>query len=237
MKPMDEATDPEMIKKRMLLFDFWKNIPITCDMKASYHKIAFQEVRNIILDILREGILEEVPLDKTKKRRRHALSAQECQKYVSERLERRIKLSNIYFHLGRLEELGFIREIVTIKGKRHDIAYYGRTAQLFYFGGLDPDNKLEDEEKKLGTITTIIKSLNPRIEEEKITELLEAILAHQEKRRKARSMWISNNSDLLNNLEFDILDIDKFLEIFEMTTQEGLQLAKEFNKLLRFDQE
>jgi DNA-binding transcriptional ArsR family regulator len=231
---MEEEIDPEITKKRELLFDFWKNIPIICEMKASYHKIAFQEVRSAILDILREGILDTSPLDKTKKRRRHAISAQECQKHVSERLERKVKLSNIYFHLNRLEELGLISEIVTIKGKKHDIAYYGRTAQLFHFGGSDPEYKTEDEERIQQTITKIIKTLNPAVETSKITELFEAVFTHKEVQTKARGTWMAENSDLLDSLEFDILDIDKFLELMQMATPEGYQLAKEFSQLLKF---
>ena len=231
---MKESIDPEIAKKRAFLFNYWKDIPTTCEMKASYHKIAFQEVRNTILDILREGIVDEVPLEKTKQRRRHALSAQECQKYVSERLERRVKLSNIYFHLKRLEELGFINEITTIKGKRHDIAYYGRTAQLFHFGGLHPDNKSEYDEKIQKTITTIIMAMNPTVNAEKITKLFDTALLYQDIQRKARSAWITQNSDLLNSLEFDILDIEKFLDILTMSTDEGYQLAAEFRNLLKF---
>ena len=234
---MEEVIDPEISKKRELLFEFWKNIPVTCDMKASYHKIAFQEVRSTILDLLREGILDDSPFDKTKNTRRHALSAKECQKYVSDRLERRVKLSNIYFHLGRLEELGLIKEIVTIKGKRQDIAYYGRTAQLFHFGGTKADNRSEYEEKIIKSMTSVIKSLNPAIKEKKITELFDAIWAYREEQRKARNAWITANSDLFNSLEFDILDIDKFMELLEMSTEEGYRLAKEFSRLLKFCQE
>jgi hypothetical protein len=234
---MKEIVDPEIAQKRALLFNYWKNIPTICEMKASDYKIACQEVRNTILDILRQGVMDESPEDKTKKMRRHALSAQECQKYVSERLERRVKLSNIYFHLKRLMELGFIQAITTIKGKRQDIVYYGRTAQLFHFGGSEPDNKSEYEEKLHNTIGTIIRSLNPTVKEEKITERIDTIITYQTEQKKARSAWIANNSDLLNSLEFDILDIDKFLDLLAMSTQEGYQLATEFKKLLKFTHE
>jgi hypothetical protein len=233
---MDKVIDPEIGKKRELLFDFWKNIPIICNMKASCYKVAFQEVRSTILDILREGIRDEFPSGTGIHKRRHALSAQECQKYVSERLERKVKLSNIYFHLKRLDEIGLIKEITTIRGKKHSIAYYGRTAQLFHFGGSDSDDKTEAEDKIRLVITSIFKSLNPTLKEAQISELFETLYSHQKQRKNARDEWMANHSELLNSLEFDILDIDKFLVYLEMSTPDGLELATQFHKLLKFPQ-
>ncbi len=231
---MNDVTDPEISKKRTMLFDFWKDIPVTCEMKDSCAKIAYQEVRGQILDILREGIVDEPIPEHVTIPRRHALSAQECQMYVSKRLERRVKLSNIYFHLNRLEEFGFIKEIVTIKGKKHDIAYYGRTAQLFHFGGSDSKEKSEEDQKFQEVMIAVLEAFNPTLEKMQITSLIDKLTVNLEAHRLARNTWFSENSQLLNSLEYDILYVDKFLKLLQMSSSENYQIAQELRQLLNF---
>ncbi|MFX0152607.1 MAG: hypothetical protein ACFFAJ_17620, partial [Candidatus Hodarchaeota archaeon] len=46
-------------KNRRLLFDFWRDVPTIRFMDESFFSIMNQEVRSEILDILREGILDD----------------------------------------------------------------------------------------------------------------------------------------------------------------------------------
>ncbi|MFX0210409.1 MAG: hypothetical protein ACFFDT_30800, partial [Candidatus Hodarchaeota archaeon] len=61
MNPDSDDTQ-EQLKKRKLLFDFWKDVPTIRLMDESFFTIMNQEVRSAILDILREGILQAIIL-------------------------------------------------------------------------------------------------------------------------------------------------------------------------------
>ena len=97
-KEVSESAVPSTAD-RQILYNFWKNVQTIQFKDATLYKFADQEVRNAILEILREGIDEENLSTSKKMVRRHALNAQELQIHVNKRIDTPVKLSNVYFHL------------------------------------------------------------------------------------------------------------------------------------------
>jgi len=208
---LNTKSTQEELNNRKLLFDFWRVVPTIRFMDESFFTIMNQEIRSEILDILREGILDDSILNNERRRRRYALNAQELQKFVGERLQREITLSNIYFHLQKLKEIDCVQELVSIREGKYNVAYFGRTAKLF-------SSSIRDSEKireKLNTLRKLfirlLPSLNPKIDKETIMNLFDEIYQYRLEREQLRFAWLEKHAELLTDLEFDILIIDKFL--------------------------
>ncbi|MFX1514228.1 MAG: winged helix-turn-helix domain-containing protein [Promethearchaeota archaeon] len=200
---------PILIKDDEILFEFWKSVPIVQiipDPHASLFKFINQDVRGAILDLLREGIEDEIKAGT--KRRRFSLNARELQKYVNNRLLTPIKLSNIYFHLQKLEKQNLIQVVAIKKEGKHHAAYYGRTAKFFIFN----DTSKEIRTIMRQTLHTLIARINPKWENRRINLLLDNFFNHKENQFKSALAWIEKHEDLLTNLEVDIGEIYFLLE-------------------------
>jgi len=233
MKSNSNGTQ-EQLKNHKLLFDFWKNIPTIKFMDESFFQIMNQEVRSVILDILREGILDDVFFEKDgKKRRRYALNAQELQKHIEKRLEREITISNVYFHLQKLKEIDCIQELVSIREGKYNVAYFSRTAKLFS-SSIKESAKAGDIEAVRKFIIQLLPSVNPTIHKETIMNLFDEIYQYRLKREKRRFEWLEKHADLITDLEFDILTIDKFLMELDGSDPIGSRLYSQISDIIHY---
>ncbi|MFX1507136.1 MAG: hypothetical protein ACFFDC_13735 [Promethearchaeota archaeon] len=233
MNPDSDDTQ-EQLKKRKLLFDFWKDVPTIRLMDESFFTIMNQEVRSAILDILREGILDDIFLNEDgKKRRRYALNAQELQKHIEKRLDRKITISNIYFHLQKLKEIDCIQELVSIREGKYNVAYFSRTAKLFS-SSIKESAKAGDIEAVRKFIIQLLPSVNPTIQKETVMNLFDEIYQYRLERGKRRFEWLEKHAELITDLEFDILIIDKFLMELDGSDPEGSRLYSQISDIIGY---
>ena len=220
------------LNNRKLLFDFWRDVPTIRFMDESFFTIMNQEIRSEILDILREGILDDSILEKS--RRRYALNAQELQKFVGERLQREITLSNIYFHLQKLKEIDCVQELVSIREGKYNVAYFSRTAKLFSSSIRDSEKMREKLNMLRKLFIRLLPSLNPTIDKETIMNLFDEIYQYRLEREQLRFTWLETHAELLTDLEFDILIIDKFLMELDGSDTKGSHLYSQVSKILNY---
>lgn len=230
----DSDDTQEQLKKRKLLFDFWKDVPTIRLMDESFFAIMNQEVRSVILDILREGILDDIFLNEDgKKRRRYALNAQEIQKHIEKRLDREITISNVYFHLQKLKEIDCIQELVSIREGKYNVAYFSRTAKLFS-SSIKESAKAGDIEAVRKFIIQLLPSVNPTIQKETVMNLFDEIYQYRLERGKRRFEWLEKHAELITDLEFDILIIDKFLMGLDGSDPEGSRLYSQISDIIGY---
>ncbi|MFX0123080.1 MAG: hypothetical protein ACFFAE_05540 [Candidatus Hodarchaeota archaeon] len=219
-------------KSRRLLFDFWRDVPTIRFMDESFFTIMNQEVRSEILDILREGILDDSVSFKGKTRRRYALNAQELQKHIEERLQREITLSNVYFHIQKLKEIDCVQELVSIREGKYNVAYFSRTAKLFCSSIQDKMRENLNSLRKL--FIRLLPSINPTIKKETIMNIFDEIYQYRLERKQLRINWLEKHAELLTDLEFDILIIDKFLMELDGSDTEGSRLYSQISELINY---
>ncbi|MFW9995055.1 MAG: hypothetical protein ACFFD4_23660 [Candidatus Odinarchaeota archaeon] len=208
------------------LVNHWKTIPaiknITDPMAVDF---ASQEVRSLILAVLREGIVED-------KQSRHALSAKELFKTVKKRMDAKIKLSNIYFHLDKLQNQGYVQIVTSIKEGRHITHYFGRTARLFLFSG-----RQDDKQKRFQTLNKLLQHFNPERPEESNRRLFDRAERAWEESEKKLNKWMERNEEILLELDIDLRQIYSFLMEVDTFSSGAIELNTEFAKLLRFPPE
>ncbi|MHA1966651.1 MAG: hypothetical protein ACW964_02500 [Candidatus Hodarchaeales archaeon] len=222
------------LKDRRLLFSFWRDIPTIRFVDESFFTIMNQEVRSEILDLLREGILDDSVFNNGKTRRRYALNAQELQKHIEERLHREITLSNVYFHLQKLKEIDCIQELVSIREGKYNVAYFSRTAKLFSSSLRDSDKTRKKLNALKKLFIRLLPSLNPTIKKETIMNLFDEIYQYRLEREKLRFIWLEKHAEFLTDLEFDILIIDKFLMELDGSDVKGSRLYSQVSDILNY---
>ena len=172
----------------------WIDTPIIKKVPHKLYEVFEQEHRSLIvklmgtgMDIDDNGIL------------RHIFTGKELHTYLEEKLERKIKISNIYHHLSKLEEIGVVHEVVTFMEGKRKTRYFGRTAKLYIFFD-DPENIIQDPEIK--RIAKLFNHFNPKIPEKIFAKAMKAIYSYENKEHDKLFDWIMENHKILS--EFDI---------------------------------
>ncbi|MFX0062204.1 MAG: hypothetical protein ACFFC7_08440 [Candidatus Hermodarchaeota archaeon] len=238
MKPVIGAivfNDIQDAKK--YLIDYWTSLPATKQIQEPIEvteKLLKQEIRSAIVDILREGIVDEIDEVEVEyqDKRRHALTAQELREHIKKRLETQIKLSTVYFHLQKLQEHGYIQIVTIIKQGRSNIAYYGRTAKLFLF-----PNKMDSlkEIHFINKLSKLISELNPNQEEEQTIELVKKLQKLNIEMEQTINKWIEKNEEFINKISIDVKALFYFLAILGRTSPRIAKIQAEITKLLKLE--
>jgi Fe2+ or Zn2+ uptake regulation protein len=213
-------------------YEFWKDVPVIVEIEEkTFTKIVDQEFRGTILEILRKGIIDEQGLPT-----RHAMSASEMLPKIQEKLESEVQLTNIYFHLEKLEKAGLIREVTKRKKKeeRHYVKYYGRTSKLIICG------KSEDTESQkvrfLNPVYRLGETLKIDIDKQKLNEIAEAIQHRTDELYQIEKEWIKRNHETISNLDIDVLDLFVFMKEYLRGSDPVAQnLISRFYKELKFE--
>lgn len=210
------------------IFSHWQKIPIIKEIpEAMPEDLVLQEVRSAILDILRTGIEEyDEALDVT--RFRHVFSVKELHKLMKERISKKIKLSNVYFHLNQLKNREFVQIVTSIKEGRQITHYYGRTAKLFLWGGK------EDADVKVKKFIALMQHFNPDLPSETIEKLFESLLQTSFKSHKRVKLWLENNVVKLTELNLDTRDVYSFLKSIDRCNSKSIEVYNKINELLNF---
>ncbi|MHA2226772.1 MAG: hypothetical protein ACXAC8_16285 [Candidatus Hodarchaeales archaeon] len=220
------------LKKDIL--DHWRTIPAIIEIVGSIPaRLTNQEIRSSILDILREGIEEYDDSDNIKVVR-HVFSVKELHKLIKKRISSKIKISNVYFHLHKLEEHNYIKSVGSTTEGRQTTHYYGRTARLFLYIGEGDETKNLKLNRVFQNIYKLLIHFNRKLTSDSIQELFSSIVQSQNKNHESAKKWIEANEDILLELNIDIREIYLFLRSLNVTRSEIISLNDKVAKLLNF---
>jgi len=210
------------------IFSHWQKIPVIKDIpEVMPEDLILQEVRSGILDIFRNGI-EEYDEKRDLIRVRHVFSVKELHKLIKEKLSKKIKLSNVYFHLNQLKDREFVQIVTTIKEGRQITHYYGRTAKLFLWGGK------EEKDPKINKFISLMQYFNPDLTSETIKELYESLMHTSLESHNRVKTWMENNIDTLTEQNMDTRDVYSFLRHLDKCDSKSIELYSKISELLNF---
>ena len=216
------------------VYEFWKDVPTIMEIEQeTFNKIVDQEFRGAILDILRKGILDEYTKENGLPRR-HAMSAPEMLPKIREKLESEVKLSNVYFHLEKLEKANLIREVAKKLEGKHYVTYYGRTSK--FINCRKSEDSKQHKLKFLNTVYTLAETLKTDIDKQKLNKIAEKILCRNEELYQMEKEWIKNNHESLFKLDIDVLVLFDFMNEYLRGSDPIVQnLVSQFYKGIKLE--
>jgi len=219
---------------RSILLDFWRRVPAIKRCDIALHEVGRQIVRSIILETLRQGIEDTNETEEGISNVRHALSAQELLEKVNEQLTDSIKLSNVYFHLQKLQDAGFVETVATLREGKHDVTYFGRTAKIFLFG--EPQiTDLEDTSSPwIKSLTNLLTYLSPKINTETATTLIQEYMQASIASHNATVTWIEKHEDLITQFNIDLQSLFRFFEAIGSSDAEIVKLRAKLAESLDY---
>ncbi|MFX0182523.1 MAG: hypothetical protein ACFE95_05495 [Candidatus Hodarchaeota archaeon] len=217
-----------------LLTDYWNTIPPLILVDASKFPLIYQEVRNEIMELLREGIKTELDGKITK---RHALNAQEILTHLNQKRTQenrsQLKISNIYFHLEKLVHFGHVKEIPIKEGRFH-VKYYGRTAKIFIFSPLEPSGIQKIRERLLSEVVEPLHAIAPSYSKQRITTIINNLFDYRMTNIKQLVSWLEKNVEHLEEIDFSFF-FQAMLEIIGLgLDKKGLALYADLVEVLNF---
>ncbi|UCG02937.1 MAG: hypothetical protein JSW11_02900 [Candidatus Heimdallarchaeota archaeon] len=227
MRKLPKQISGSELKK--IIFAHWQKIPVIKEIPGPMpEELVLQLVRSAILDILRNGI-EEYDERNDLTRIRHVFSVKELHKLIKERISKKIKLSNVYFHLNQLKDHDFVQIITSIKEGRQITHYYGRTAKLFLWMG-----KEQKRETEFSHFMALIQYFNPDITSETVKELFMSLLQTKLENHNRAKIWLEKNVDVLTELNVDTRDFYNFLKSIDSCNPRSIEVYNKINELLNF---
>jgi DNA-binding transcriptional ArsR family regulator len=226
-----KLSDPKLKK---VLLNHWQNIPVIKEIPEPMPtKLIKQEIRSEILDVLREGV-QEYDENNNIVEIRYAFSVKELHKLIKERIKTRIKISNVYFHLNRLREKGYIEIITSISEGRQTTHYFGRTARLFLWMGEPLETKKIAEDTAYLNFVTLLKQFKPNLTSEFIEELYTSFIHARLEGHQRIKQWIKKNEEQLVTLNMDTRDLYQFLKSIDNCTTTIIEVNNKIARLLDF---
>ncbi|MFX1538137.1 MAG: hypothetical protein ACFFDI_28410, partial [Promethearchaeota archaeon] len=154
------------------IYEFWKDVPMFLEVEEEvFKKIVLQKFREAILTTLRKGITDDFT-EKYNLPRRHAMSALELLPFLREKLQYNVRLSNVYFHLEKLEKANLIRKIAKRLEGKHFVTYYGRTAKMI---NCHFSKDLKTYKSGYRDVFKFIEALNINSNKQKLNELIQKL--------------------------------------------------------------
>jgi len=215
--------------ERRVLFEYWRDLPLVQIHDVPSEIIESHRVRPAIMKILRVGIPDERESGKL----RHALNTKEIKKTLSDRLGIKMSQQNLYFHLKKLEEIGYIKVVAKILEGRHNVAYYGRTARTIL--RRDTEESLEKYERWFQEMGRLAKAKRPEFELDQLEGLAEDYLGIMRRRDRAQGEWMASNEEMLYEGGIDIYSIFKFIKAMDVMDPEYIGFIKKVRELLEID--
>jgi DNA-binding transcriptional ArsR family regulator len=229
-------------RNRQILYDFWDSLPRIKFVKDAEKVYYAHTARQAILKALGEGIKEVTETSAEKTVIRRALSAQEIfqriELYKKERREIQrinwdefdISLHNLYFHIQKLEDANLIQTVAILREGRHNVSYYGRTAQVLIF-------RIDYEEyEKIKNAFSAMAKLAPHINSNlKSEEILDFYNKYVQIGQSHSSKLFESLADFekpLQETDVDPGDIANFIELLLTVNSEFVKLLEELREYL-----
>jgi DNA-binding MarR family transcriptional regulator len=186
-------------------------------------------VRPAIMKILRAGI----PDEKESGRLRHALNTKEIRRTLLDRDGIKMSQHNLYFHLNKLEEIGYIKVVARLLEGRHKVAYYGRTARSIL--RRDTEESLEKYEKWFQEMGRLSKSKRPEFDMDRLEGLAEEYLGIMRRRDRAQGEWMASNEESIYEGGIDGYSIFGLLQVLDVMDSEYIGFIKKIRELFEVD--
>ena len=215
--------------ERRVLFDYWKDLKRLQLMDVPSEIIESHPVRPAIMKILRAGIPDERESGKL----RHALNTKEIMKTLLDRDGIKMSLHNLYFHINKLEEIGYIKVVARILEGRHNVAYYGRTARSIL--RRDPEESLEKYERWFQEMGRLAKAKRPEFDMDQLEGLAEEYLGIMRRRDRAQGEWMASNEELIYQGGIDSYSIFEFIQAMDVMDSEYIGFIKKVRELFEID--
>jgi hypothetical protein len=225
------------------LFDYYEKIPIILEYEADEFQELYQQMtRGAIIKALGKGIEDYYP-GTNEKKVRHALSAMEILEVVNKLIKEdkhgkfaeigEIKKANLFFHLNKLEDAGFIKEIGVIKSGRRRTTYFGRTANIYITFGMDQMKAYTLFENE--TFIDLLKAMNPQKSEEQIRQTLTKLEILNNDTSKYFVEWIRKNEAYFKKYLINYVELLKIISLMHRFTHEAVDGLQELSELLHLD--
>jgi DNA-binding transcriptional ArsR family regulator len=229
-------------KDRRILYDFWNSLPRIKFVKDADKVYYSHKLRELILKALGEGIKEVTEISAEKAVIRRALSAQEIyhriEDYKREKREIQginwnefdVSLHNLYFHMQKLEDADLIQTVTILREGRHNVSYYGRTAQVFFFRiDYEEYEKIKNAFKAMAKLAPII---NPDLKPEDIHEFYSKYVEIGQSHSKKLFESLADLEKPLQETDVDPGDIANFIELLLTISPEFVSILQELTKKL-----
>ncbi|MGC9780866.1 MAG: hypothetical protein HZR80_16605 [Candidatus Heimdallarchaeota archaeon] len=227
---MSKKSSKKELEKKELLYSYWNKLPLVVSIDIPYDEVFTHEVRNLIIYFIRKG-KEEKWFEGTK-RIRHAFSAKELLEMSNKKLDEKMKLQSMYFHIQKLQEFGIIDAVTTLHKGRHNIAYFGRTARGFIFESKKEKSKYIDYFAEAGRYA---KALNPDVSEAQFKAFLEEFKSINIESDRDTIQWLQERVDFINENNIDTATMYSFLRRINYQNRKMTTLLKKVADLISYD--
>ncbi|OLS22286.1 MAG: hypothetical protein HeimC3_31630 [Candidatus Heimdallarchaeota archaeon LC_3] len=160
-------------EKRKSLYTYWDNLQFFKNVNSLGHSLLQQsEVKSFIIKYIRDGMEDDFgKLNNLS--RRHAFTTKELyEAFENKSNGQKYSISNFHFHIKSLLEDGYLKEIAKILEGQHYRIYYGRTA-ITFIPRNDDFLSAQMSQNIFDPMKTLIKEMNPEVEIDYISQLLD----------------------------------------------------------------
>jgi DNA-binding transcriptional ArsR family regulator len=215
--------------ERRVLFEYWTDMPLIQIHDVPSDVMESHRVRPAIMKILRAGI----PDEKESGRLRHALNTKEIRRTLLDRDGIKMSQHNLYFHLNKLEEIGYIKVVARLLEGRHNVAYYGRTARTIL--RRDTEESLEKYERWFQEMGRLAKAKRPEFDMDRLEGLAEEYLGIMRRRDRAQGYWMASNEESIYEGGIDSYSIFGLLQAMDVIDPEYIGFIKKIRELFEID--
>ena len=227
---MSKKESKKELEKKELLYSYWETLPLVVSIDIPSEEVLTHEVRTLIIYSIRKG-KEEKWIDGTK-RIRHSFSVKELLDMANKKLDEKMKLQSMYFHVQKLQDFGLLDVIATLHEGRHNIAYFGRTARGFLFESKKEKTKYDDYFAEAGRFA---KALNPKVSEDLFKDYLKEFKAINIESDKQMKQWLEDREEFINENNIDSATMYSFLRRINYHNREMTALMKKVAELIDLD--
>ncbi|MHA2170946.1 MAG: hypothetical protein ACXAB7_13705 [Candidatus Kariarchaeaceae archaeon] len=224
-------------ENKQLLFDFWEQLPIVkeIDSKEQY-LVEKSEIRDAIIKILSTGVESSHP-ETNEMRIRFALSAKEIFNEVKQRLpSSKIVLQNIYFHIEKLENHGFLQVITSLSQGKRLTSYYGRTSRMVLLRTDDiGDDKKEYAFLQDEGLIALIQQISPKVSREQIEQSLISLDRLNKNSMNSFREWAESNKSAFRESSVDNESLFKLYNVIIRFNANVCTGLSELAKLMKID--
>jgi len=229
-------------KDRTILYDFWNSLPKIKFVKDAEKVYYSHTARQAILKALGEGIKEVSTINTDKAVIRRALSAHEIFNRIKVYKEEKrdiqainwddfdISLHNLYFHIQKLEDANLIQTVTILREGRHNVSYYGRTAQVLIFRiDYEEYDRIKDA---FTAMAKLAPHINSTLSSEEILDFYDKYVRIGQSHSGILFERLAEFEKPLQETDVDPVDIANFIELLLTVNPSFVKLLGEITEYL-----